>query len=43
MTAVSWLGAMVPFSPPPKPWEIAWYAGEAANSPAWTVGGSPAR
>ena len=41
-TAVSWLGAMVPFSPPPRLRVIAWYAGEAANSPAWTVGGSPA-
>ncbi len=33
---------MIPFSPPPKLSEIAWYAGEAANSPAWTVDGSPA-
>ncbi len=42
-TAVAWVGPKVPFSPPPKLVVSARYAGEAANSPACTVDGSPAR
>ena len=40
---MAWLGRLDPLAPPPKFWEITVYAGEAANSPAWTVDGSPAR